>query len=43
VRAARLYLLRQAGVETACRFDVVAIALTGGDPEIYHLEDAFRP
>ena len=42
-RAARHYLLRHADSETACRFDVIAVILTGGDPEIEHLEDAFRP
>jgi len=42
VRAARHYLLRHKG-EMACRFDVVTVVLTGGEPEIDHLEDAFRP
>ena len=42
-RAARHYLLKHADSGTICRFDVVAVILTGGDPEIEHLEDAFRP
>ena len=42
IRAARHFLIRS-GLRPECRFDVVAVVLGSGDPEITHFEDAFRP
>jgi ribonuclease HII len=42
IRAARHYLHHRTAGDAACRFDVVAVVLGQGAPEIVHLEDAFR-
>jgi ribonuclease HII len=42
IRTARQYLGQQGEVGITCRFDVIAVTLGRGEPEIHHLEDAFR-
>lgn len=42
IRAARHYLGQQGEIVVACRFDVIAVTLGPDEPEIHHLEDAFR-
>ena len=42
IRAARHFLARH-GLRVECRFDVIAVVLGPGDPEITHFEDAFQP
>jgi len=41
-RAAQQYLSQQGKAGIPCRFDVVAVTLGPDEPEIHHLEDAFR-
>jgi uncharacterized protein (TIGR00252 family) len=41
-RTAQHYLERHSVCDAACRFDVIAIELEGGEPRVEHLEDAFH-
>ena len=41
-RVARHFLSRHT-LRIDCRFDVIAVVLGPGDPEVTHFEDAFRP
>jgi ribonuclease HII len=42
IRVAHQYLGQQGEVGSTCRFDVIAVMLGCGEPEIHHLEDAFQ-
>jgi putative endonuclease len=41
--AAEAYLNRLPGSRPSCRFDVVAVDFSQGDPVLRHIKDAFRP
>ena len=42
IRAAKHYLLENIPRTGAFRFDIIAVVLSNGEPEIIHLEDAFQ-
>ncbi len=42
IRAAKHYLLENSSKAHDCRFDIIAVVLRPGEPEITHLENAFQ-